>query len=116
MTLAADEMTDLLTDTVTIESFVSRDGYGKPSYAPGVPYQCRIIGGSKETVSASGVEDTSTVAFFIAGSQPIQAGDRVTLPSRYSPISVFVQRAETFSDEHGPHHMRIVCGWSRITG
>lgn len=111
--MAADEMSDLLTETVTVAPFLGRDSYGTATYGPAVSYLGHIMGGSAETVGVGGVEDASTIAVIVPGNPPIKAGDRLTLPSSFDVASPPIHRVERLTDDRGPHHVRLVCGWEQ---
>ncbi len=104
-----DEFADFLTDTVTIEPFVSRDAYGLATYGAGVAYACRIDGATRQRVTVEGVERSAQAAVYLPGVPAIGPGDRLTLPAGFAPAQPPILRVAVFTDEAGPHHTELLC-------
>lgn len=104
MAIFADEFTDMMAATLTVETFLGRTDRGEPLYATAATYQCRInydthnvIGPNNQLVVARGVAWLDTV-------NPIAVDDRVTFSDGTQPI-ILVSIIET--DEDGPAYTRL---------
>lgn len=109
----SDAFADLLHDTITIESLLSRDGYDAPTFGPAVTYTGRVSGSNDQLVTESGREQTAMVVVTILGDPPIQPGDRLTLPAGWVPQQPPITHVERYHDESGVHHIRVVCGFKQ---
>jgi hypothetical protein len=106
--MALDDFADFMTDTVLIEAYNNRDGYGTPSYLPQVPYACRVDGKSQVIVDEKGQERVSHAMVYILGNPLIGANDRIQLPAGFVPQQPKILAVNRFTDEHGPHHLEIM--------
>lgn len=99
MGIFADDFTDLMTQTITVQPFLGRNSEGVPSYGAATTYKCRInyeddniIGGNGQLVAVRGQAWLDTIA-------PIATVDRVIFPDGTEPLLVKVNQE---SDENGP--------------
>ena len=96
----ADKVMDSLQATVTHRAFASRDSYGKPAYAAGVPVKClltlapRFLGPSVDGGSAIVADATLVIPRPIVLTQE----DKFTLPSGES---MRVLRSQALVDPDG---------------
>lgn len=95
--------------TVTIEPFVSRDGFGAPTYGTAVTFQARVQGKNRMIRTRDNVEAVSTVQVYIASTPVVSPDDRVTLPSGFTPSQPPILSVQPISDEQGAHHQVIMC-------
>jgi hypothetical protein len=102
-----DDFNDFMTDTITIEPFSSRDGYGTASYGAAVTYACRVDGLQKQVVDATGVERISTAKIYLMGTPAIGPTDRLTLPASFTPQQPPILSVNPLTDESGAHHLEI---------
>lgn len=80
-------LTDLLNQSVTIETFNSMDKYGDCSYNVGVAYAARVERRIKIVRTLQGKEAVSTARVFLDGSLVLDkyGRDRITLPDSTQP-------------------------------
>ena len=96
----ADRLTDSLQATVQHCTWLTRDGYGKPAYAAGVPVKCllttapRFLGPSVDGGSAIVADATLVIPRPLVVTQE----DKFTLPSGES---MRVLRAQALCDPDG---------------
>jgi hypothetical protein len=102
-----NEFDDLMNDTITIEPFTGRDGYGTPSYGASVSYACRINGEQRQVTNVFGVDVTSKARIYLMDTPVIGALDRLTLPAGNVPQQPPIIAVDGLSDESGPHHTEI---------
>ena len=55
----------MLTETVSVESYVGQDQYGKPNYGPAVTHPARIAYRVTTLTNAQGQERTSTSVIYL---------------------------------------------------
>ncbi len=102
-----DDLADLFTDTVTVESCVSVDGFGNPTYAAGAARAARVSGKVMTVRDQQGHETVSTVQVTLAGAFGVTVKDRFTLPARFVPTQPLPIAVKEASDENGPHHETV---------
>ncbi len=105
--MAISEFTDLLHQTITIEPWTGRDGYGNPSYGAGVSYSARIVGKSQLIRDTQGQEVVSQYTVYLLSNATVDARSRVTLPAGYAPTTPPVLAVGRYPDENGIHHTTI---------
>jgi hypothetical protein len=99
------DLLELLTQTVTVETVTSRDGYGKPVYGTARTYRARVVGKTRLVRDANGVERVSSETVY-ADSTDLMPTDRITLPDGSQPLILSVG---SYPDERGAHHQVIFC-------
>jgi hypothetical protein len=79
--------TDLLNQTVTVETFSSVDQFGDATYNTAVTYPARIERRVKVVKSMKGETAVSTASIFLNGSVSLDkfGRDRITLPDTTTP-------------------------------
>jgi hypothetical protein len=99
------DLLELLTQTITIESVASRDGYGKPAYGPARTYRARVVGKIRMVRDANGEERVSSATVHVDATDIVPT-DRITLPDGSQPLVLSVG---SYPDERGAHHQVIYC-------
>jgi len=99
VSIFADEFTDMMTQTITVQPFIGRNDENVPSYGPAKTYLCRInfktqniLGPANQFVQVRGQAWLDTV-------DPISTNDRVIFPDGSEPQLMDVNQE---SDEVGP--------------
>lgn len=92
---------DLMPHSVTIESWLKDDAYGKPKFGYAVSRQCRVVAKPQVIRDKDGRERVSRARVFMGGAFGIDPKDRITLPDGTQPPILQVQK---FPDEDGAHH------------
>ncbi len=105
MSIFADEFTDFMQDTVTIQRIVGRTDDGKPSYSSPVTYKARIdnktrnvIGNDGQTVVARGRAWLDTV-------DEITVNDSVVFNGAGKPVVIL--NVNQVPDETGPAYTAL---------
>ena len=98
---------DLMGQTVTIEPFTGRDGYGVPTYGPEVAYRARVVGRVRLVRNAQGQDVASMHTVYLAASPVIAPEDRLTLPDEYVPRTPPILAVSRVPDERGIHHVVV---------
>lgn len=93
-----------MTQTVTVEPFVSRDTYGAATYGTGVDYLARVNFKTHFIRTADAEEAVARGTAWLAADGPIGVNDRITLPDGSQPL-ILDSNAE--SDEAGPLYVRL---------
>lgn len=99
MPIFADDFTDMMTQTITVQSFISRTDEGVPSYASPQTYKCRINYKTKNMIGADGQMVTVRGQAWLDTVDPISVNDRVIFPDGTEPQLLEVNQE---SDEVGP--------------
>ena len=103
------DLADFLKDEITVEPWLSQDGFGAETFGPGVTFKTRVRGHHKRVLSTSGEEKVSTVQAGPLPPTPVFSDrDRVTLPARFKPNQPPIIAVGASSDENGPHHQRLM--------
>jgi hypothetical protein len=97
---------ELMTDTVTIEPFVSMTGNQAHTYGSAVTYQAQVLPFSTRIINQQGREVESTASVIIPGRIAVDHRSRITLPSGFSPQHPPIQRVEPAAGL-GLDHTRI---------
>jgi hypothetical protein len=105
--MSLDEFMDFMNDTITIQPFLGRDGYGTAMFGVPILYNCRVSGQQKQVVDAMGVERVSKATIYVMGQPPIGPTDRLTMPSGFDPQEPPILAINALSDESGAHHLEI---------
>lgn len=98
----------MLASVVTIEPWVSHDGYGAATYGTAVEYQCRVVGRNRMIRAFDGNERLSTVQVYLSSIPTVPVvgpKDRVTLPEDHIPQQPPIMAILRETDEDGPHHL-----------
>lgn len=90
---------DLMPATVTVQRFLGRDSYGKPSFATAVSYRARVNNVTRLVRNAEGEQVVARGRAWLATVDPITTQDRVGLPDGTFPIILNVNQVP---DESGP--------------
>ncbi len=104
---------DMMPHTITYEALVSRDKYGKPSYATAVSFSARVKDRTQRKPSrvVLGEDEISTSEVWIGGIiDNIRTDDRFTLPDGSTPSIVDWL---VIPDEDGNHHTKVFFGAAR---
>jgi hypothetical protein len=103
------EFLDLMTDTVTVNTFSTWDAYGKPSHSTASSsYSARVVKIHKLVRTPDGTEKLATTLAWIASTGFISPNDKITLPDGTSPV---ILTADAYPDEDGRfHHIKILFG------
>lgn len=97
---------DLMTDSVTVEKFVSRDTHGVATFAPNPKvYAARVNYANHYVRDASGELVVATGYAIMACTDPISPKDRFTLTDGTTRPNILAVNAET--DEAGPLYTRV---------
>ena len=75
----------MLTETITLQSYVGQDQYGKPSYGPAVQHPARVAYRVTTLTNAQGQERTSTSVIYMNGDVQVTVKDRIVLPDGTAP-------------------------------
>ncbi len=103
----AGQFSDMLSDTVGVESLVGDDGFGTPTYGDKVNRSARVGAGGERMIGVDGQEFVTKGKVIFAGSYGVKQGDRLTLPADFKDDEVIVRRAFPIRDENGPHHDKV---------
>ncbi len=99
---------ELLPHTLTRNSFVSSDGYGKPSYSTGVSsYSARVVYKPKLIRTLEGTEQVARGYVIVGTTETLNPKDKYTLPDTTTPPVLSIN---TIPDESGTHHNVIYFG------
>lgn len=99
-----DDFLDMMPRTVTIEPFLGRDQYTKPTYGAGVDYKARLQDRFQMVRNAEGEQVVARGIAYIACTAAVSVKDRITLPDGSQPI---ILSADNEDDETGAHHLRL---------
>lgn len=105
--MAISEFRDLLHQTITLEPWAGRDGYGAPSYGAAVSYSARVVGKQMLVRDMQGQEVTSQFTIYLLSNVAVDGRSRITLPAGYSPTNPPILSVGTYPDEDGIHHTTI---------
>jgi len=104
-----DEFWDLWGSTITIEPFLSRDGYGTALYGAAVSYPCRVNGSQRQITDRQGVERVSKALINLPGNPVIGPTDRITMPAGFVPSQPPILSVNPLIDDTGAaHHTEIL--------
>jgi hypothetical protein len=93
----------LLNQTVSLETFHSRDSFGDLSFNAAVSYPCRIAYKYKQVLNEAGEEVTSRAQIGI--NVAVSVNDRITLPDTTTPSIIAVNKTY---DRLGSFHHSVV--------
>lgn len=102
--MPVSDFADMLTNTITVSEISTRDAYGKPTYADGVEYTCRITYRDQLVTNREGQDITARGNILIAGTTAIGADAKVVLDDGTEPKIIATKKV---FDENGAHHTRI---------
>lgn len=105
--MGVSDFLDLMPDTVTVEPFAGRDGYGAPSYGAPVQYRARVVYRPNLVHAPDGKEVVARGTVWLATSDAVSTEDRLTLPDGSTPRVVAVER---YTDASGVHHVKVAFG------
>ena len=103
-------------DSITIESFASRDSYGDITYGSAVSYTARVVGEQKLVRDFSGNEVVSKHTVLIPSPIVVQPEDRVRLSSSLvnstqdSALYPPLLGCSRIPDQNGSHHAVLFLG------
>jgi SPP1 family predicted phage head-tail adaptor len=103
----------MLTETVSVEPFVSQDELGAATYGEAVSVKARIEAIVGRRTNAPGEEGAPAAGVFMAPTMTngaplaLSPRDRITLPARYSPRVPKVLSVFPANDEDGLHHYEV---------
>ncbi len=103
----AGQFSDMLSDTVAVETLTGTDGFGDPTYEDKVDRSARVGAGGERMIGEDGQEFVTKGKVIFAGSYGVKQGDRLTLPEDFQDREVIVRRAFPVRDENGPHHDKV---------
>jgi hypothetical protein len=83
---------EMLTETVTQTPYTGQDSYGTPSYGASFTRPARVEYKVRRVVDQSGQEKASRARVFLAGDQPVEMQDRLTLEDNTSPPILVLYR------------------------
>jgi hypothetical protein len=92
---------DLLTETVSHQSYLSQDGYGAPVYSAAILRPCRVEFKVGPMVTATGEERTSSTRIFFDSDFTLNLRDRIILEDATAPQIQAIYRPR---DEYGTVH------------
>ena len=98
------DFTDMMVNTVTVSEVNGRDTYGKPTYAAGTQYTCRITYRNRLITNQEGQDITARGDILIAGITAIGADAKVVLDDGTEPKIIATKKV---FDESGAHHTRV---------
>lgn len=75
----------LLTETLTVQPYLTQDAYGTPTYGPPVSYPAREEWRIRHIVDQTGHERISRARVFFNGTTPLTLRDQVTLTDGTTP-------------------------------
>lgn len=107
------DLLPLLTQTLSIQSVASRDGYGKRTYGTAVTYPCRVTEKIERVVRSDGREEWAKSKVWVAPNQTTgglpdtSAELLVTLPDGTQPPLIATQK---MYDQNGVHHVVLYFG------
>lgn len=102
----ADDLKDLMPDSVVWSPFVSRDQFGAPTYGTPTTLRARVVRKHRLVRDISGQQVVSTAqAWIISGDSEIGSTDQVTLPDGTTPVIAAVERQ---GDEVGGRHTKVM--------
>lgn len=78
-------MLELMTDTVTIEPYVSQTSAQVATYGAAVTYQAQVLPWVERVITPAGREVRSTTAVIIPERVAVDPRSRLTLPAGFSP-------------------------------
>lgn len=106
--MGVSDFLDLMPDTVTVEPFAGRDGYGKPTYGAPVQVRARVSYKPQIVHGTDGKEVVARGAVWLASvSTDVSTEDRLTLPGGEA---VRIVSVEKHSDGSGLHHIKVLFG------
>jgi len=101
----------LMTSTLKVSTRSAHSFYGEPTFTGSTTsYRARIVEkpGYLRTGESEEIAYRHMAWVRSTGATSITASDRVTLPDTSTPPVVGVER---FSDEDGPHHVKVYFGF-----
>lgn len=109
--IPVSEWVDMMSDTVTVDAWVSQSVSGVPTYALApVSYKCYISMANRLIVDAQGREVISRGRVYLATTALIGVKDKIVLPAGYVPLSPPILAVNVFNDELGNHHVTLEVG------
>lgn len=103
-----NEFTDLMPDTITVNSYTGADKYGNPTYSTSSnTYSARVVDKQKLVRADNGEEQVAKTTVYVASTGSIDPNDKITLPDNSTPPVLSV---DAFPDEDGTHHIAIYFG------
>lgn len=102
-----DELADWLQDEVTWEQRTGVDAHGAPVYASAVSLKCRVVTKQRLVTDQTGAMRVSAVQVYLRDPQGIQARDRLTLPTGFSPAQPTILAVSRIADDTGTMVERI---------
>lgn len=99
---------ELMTDSVTIEPFVSMSQAQVPTYGTAVTYQAQVLPWSERIIGRDGREIKSTAQIIIPERVAVDPRSRITLPTGFSPSQPPIQAVQPIAGL-GLDHTRILC-------
>lgn len=107
----ASNWLDMMSDTITIDAWVSESISGVPTYA-GAPatYSCYIGMKNHRIVDHLGREIMARGKVFVGSAVVASVKDKITLPAEYVPRTPPILAVNIANDELGNHHTVIEIG------
>ena len=102
-----DELIDLFPHKISIEFYISSDGYGDRTYGILRTYTCRITSHNMTMRDSSGETVISGMTVLFPCCLGITIKDRYTLPIQFTPRNPIPIAIKRLSDENGLHHERV---------
>ena len=99
MPIFADDFTDMMTQTITVQAFISRTDEGVASFSSPQSYAARINYKTRNMIGADGQMVTIRGQAWLDTVDAISVNDRVIFPDGTEPKLLQVDQ---ISDENGP--------------
>lgn len=101
---------DLMPHTITHEPPTGvRDEYGHPTFGAAVSYRCYIepTRGNEIVRLTDGQDRFARYHIYVNSTVALDPEGRLTLPSGYFPQQPKILACSLYSDENGPHHVKL---------
>lgn len=101
---------DLLTQSVSVAPYASRNAYGEDSYGAAVTYRARVVGKRSKVINAAGQEVVSDQTVYLGTANAVDPRSRVTLSTADAgsteeyAIHPPIISTGRYPDENGNHH------------
>ncbi len=99
----------LFVHTVTLEPFVSRDVYGKPTYGAPITVKAKIEKSEEQLLTPEGQSLVSSRKVFLASQDTsITPEWRLTLPAGFGPTQPQILQVRPVNDHNGVNHIVLI--------
>lgn len=114
MAFESSEFLALMPYTVTRSTKTALNRYGVRTWSTSShTYRARIVAREQEVRQPNGQTVMSKATIWVASTgTSLSPEDRWTLPAGILPTTApAVLLAEMYTDDDGPHHWKLACGW-----